>query len=290
MHWAKQLTLSARRGEAEAGALMLRLLFKRTQLLDLDAASSSPIDLLLEEWAPALAAASASGRVRFLMGLRRLITQRLEGFETGLAAWGAGAGAGGEEAQGGIVMVFGAIQVSELPFGGGAFASVLIRFELLHLPQIPQAARFVLEEAEAALGGEEEAAAWGREVEALVTLLERAMEVALCVIGTAEEGLPGSLLFEKEEGEGQEEGEYRSETAVQTAGPGFVVDCRGHLIRSNGGGGKGGGAEDEDEDEEGAGDGDDDDYDDDTRSVVFVHPSCLCICTALTPSLSFMDV
>ena len=138
--------------------------------------------------------------------------------------------------------------------------------------------------------GEEEAAAWGREVEALVTLLERAMEVALCVIGTAEEGLPGSLLFEKEEGEGQEEGEYRSETAVQTAGPGFVVDCRGHLIRSNGGGGKGGGAEDEDEDEEGAGDGDDDDYDDDTRSVVFVHPSCLCICTALTPSLSFMDV
>jgi hypothetical protein len=86
----------------------------------------------------------------------------------------------------------------------------------------------VLEEAADAAGKREDAmAAWGEEVEALVTLLERAMEVALRVIGTAEEGLPESLLFEKEGGD-----EYRGETPVQTAGPGFGVRTAEERMRT----------------------------------------------------------
>jgi hypothetical protein len=94
------------------------------------------------------------------------------------------------------------------------------------------------------------------------------------VIGTAEEGLPESLLFEREEG-GDGDDEYRGEAAVQTAGPGYVVDCMGHLIRSGAAGGAGsavgGGGDregDEEEEEEGEGraaDGEEEEDDDDTR-------------------------
>lgn len=90
-------------------------------------------------------------------------------------------------------------------------------------------------------------------------------QVALRVIGTAEEGLPESLLFEKE---GAGDDEYRREAPLQTAGPGFVVDCRGHLIRSGGGGGGGKGG---DGDGEGDGEeGEEDDDDDDTRKRLIV--------------------
>jgi hypothetical protein len=110
LHWATQLTLSARRGEAEAGALMLRLLFRRTHCgltLSSFPSSSTSDDALLhdEEEEEGLAASLLCGRVRFLAGLRRLIAARLDGYERGLAAWGAGEG--GAE----IVMVFGPIQV-----------------------------------------------------------------------------------------------------------------------------------------------------------------------------------
>lgn len=89
-------------------------------------------------------------------------------------------------------------------------------------------------------------------------------QVALRVIGTAEEGLPDSLLFEKNETGEEGQDEYRGEAPLQTAGPGFVVDCRGHLIRSGAGGGdcgSGDGNEDDEEGDGGAGD------DDDTRCV-----------------------
>lgn len=115
MHWAKQLTLSARRGEAEAGALMLRLLFQRTCLLpsssDSGSSPSVPISLLDAAASPfSSSAAEGNHAVRFLAELRRLIEQRLDGFEKGLAAWSVGEGEEGAE----IVMVFGAIQVREL--------------------------------------------------------------------------------------------------------------------------------------------------------------------------------
>lgn len=144
VHWAKQLTLSARRGEAEAGALMLRLLFQRAYLLSSPTTSGGLS--LLDDDEEGENGVAVAGRVRFLMELRRLIKRRLDGFERGLEAWAAV----GEEGQGGIVMVFGAIQ----------------------------AARFVLEASVATVEScGSEAAAWGREVEALLTLLERAMEV-----------------------------------------------------------------------------------------------------------------
>ena len=105
MHWARRLTLSARRGEAEAGALMLRLLFQRAYLLPAPssggATSRSVVSLLCDDEQP-----PEDGRVGFLRGLRRLIERRLDGFERGMEAWGAGEGQGD-----GIVMVFGAIQV-----------------------------------------------------------------------------------------------------------------------------------------------------------------------------------
>ena len=75
------------------------------------------------------------------------------------------------------------------------------------------------------------------------------------MIGTQEEGLPESLLFEKNEADagGQDDDEeYRAEAPLNTAEPGFVVDCRGHLIRS---GGAGDGEEGEEEEEEDCGGG-----------------------------------
>lgn len=136
----------------------------------------------------------------------------------------------------------------------------------------------MLEEAAASAPIQQEA--WGREVEALIGRLEEAMEVcvvlwctirvtmtyarapvlmipcryataqvALCVIGTADEGMPESLFFEKQEADGGDDDDgYRREGPTQTAGTaGFVVDCRGHLIRSRGGAVAGGEGEDEDD-------------------------------------------
>lgn len=84
------------------------------------------------------------------------------------------------------------------------------------------------------------------------------------MIGTQEEGLPESLLFEKNEADagGQDDDEeYRAEAPLNTAEPGFVVDCRGHLIRS---GGAGDGEEGGEEEENGAGG---EGHHDDTRCV-----------------------
>ena len=115
VHWARRLTLSARRGEAEAGALMLRLLFHRAYLLlptpsnDGSSGSSDLLSLLLgEEEEGGQLQEGDGGRVGYLRGLRRLVERRLGGFERGMKAWGAGEGQGRGE---GIVMVFGAIQV-----------------------------------------------------------------------------------------------------------------------------------------------------------------------------------
>ena len=59
-------------------------------------------------------------------------------------------------------------------------------------------------------------------------LLERALEVALAVIGTSEEGLPESLLFEDDHPTAltkqEEEEQYREEAALHTAGPGKTAD------------------------------------------------------------------
>lgn len=117
VHWARRLTLSARRGEAEAGALMLRLLFHRAYLPlpspsngGSSSGSSDLLSLVLdgEVEKDGLLQEGDGGRVGYLRGLRRLVERRLDGFERGMEAWGAGEGQGRGE---GIVMVFGAIQV-----------------------------------------------------------------------------------------------------------------------------------------------------------------------------------
>ncbi|GAB5035431.1 Hypothetical protein NocV09_02600720 [Nannochloropsis oceanica] len=228
--WALQLTLSARRGESEAGALMLRLVFEvyvvglgweGIPLLGSNSSSSNS-NSSSSRCTNSNCRRKGESRTLFLQELVELIEVRLAAFQRGLAAWGHkkivqggrkkggdGDGGGGGGGGGGVTMVYGAIQ----------------------------AAKYVLEEATLSCSTVGENKGWNEAVVSLMTVLDQALEVSLGIIGTAGEGLPDSLFSElgdeNREGGGKEGGveEYREEAALHTAGPGLVVDCRGHLIR-----------------------------------------------------------
>ncbi|TFJ82302.1 hypothetical protein NSK_006421 [Nannochloropsis salina CCMP1776] len=223
--WSLELTRSARRGESEAGALMLRLVFKvyvvglgwRGLAVLEDSRALGPGGIPRKDDGTD----SGGAETLFLRQVTRLIEERVEAFQEGLAAWGLRederreAATAGERAGERVVMVQGAVQ----------------------------AAKYILEEAghrERASGEEGWREEWNEAVVALVAVLERVLEVALGVVGTAQEGLPESLLFDQGDAREVEKAhDYTEEAALHTAGPGLVVDCRGHLIRRGGAAGKG---------------------------------------------------